>query len=63
MRKPRCFIDIRAKSAQYRNIEERLKDFNEVEVLLSDDEIREQASPRCMDCGVPFCHGLSISAK
>jgi glutamate synthase (NADPH/NADH) small chain len=52
----RGFIDIEAKGVQYRAVEKRVKDFNEVEVLLSDDETREQAG-RCMDCGVPFCHG------
>ena len=33
---------------------ERIKDFNEFHVQLSEDKRREQAS-RCMDCGVPFC--------
>ncbi len=56
MGKPRGFLDIKRKGAKYRSVEERLKDFNEVEVLLSDDEIYQQAS-RCMDCGIPFCHG------
>lgn len=53
---PRGFIDIEAKGVRYRDVEERLKDFDEVEILLSDDEIRKQAG-RCMDCGIPFCHG------
>jgi glutamate synthase (NADPH/NADH) small chain len=39
----------------YRPVEERVNDYSEVEVRLSDDERRLQAS-RCMDCGVPFCH-------
>lgn len=33
---------------------ERIKDFNEFHVPLSDEQRREQAA-RCMDCGVPFC--------
>jgi len=33
---------------------ERIKDFNEFHVPLSDEKRKEQAS-RCMDCGVPFC--------
>lgn len=56
MGKPRGFLDIKFKGAKYRSVDERLKDFNEVEVLLTDDEIHQQAS-RCMDCGIPFCHG------
>ena len=33
---------------------ERIKDFNEFHIPLSEDKRSEQAS-RCMDCGVPFC--------
>ena len=40
----------------YRPAEERKIDFNEVERLLSAEEIRPQVE-RCLACGVPFCHG------
>ncbi|MFA7186472.1 MAG: glutamate synthase subunit beta, partial [Victivallales bacterium] len=40
----------------YRPIDERKKDFREVERKLTDAEIIEQAS-RCTECGIPFCHG------
>ena len=33
---------------------ERIKNFNEFHVSLSDDKRKKQAS-RCMDCGVPYC--------
>ncbi|WP_294751578.1 glutamate synthase subunit beta [uncultured Ruminococcus sp.] len=33
---------------------ERIKNFNEFHIPLSEEHRREQAS-RCMDCGVPFC--------
>ncbi len=33
---------------------ERINDFNEFHIPLSDEKRKEQAS-RCMDCGVPFC--------
>ena len=56
MGNPRGFLDIDYKGPVYRDVEERIKDYNEVEVLLSDKEVREQAA-RCMDCGIPFCHG------
>lgn len=42
----------------YRDIQERLRDFDEVEHSLSDEEILLQAS-RCMTCGTPFCHGYA----
>jgi glutamate synthase (NADPH/NADH) small chain len=52
---PKGFLTIRRKVSGYRPVEERINDYSEVEVQLSDDERRLQAS-RCMDCGVPFCH-------
>ncbi len=56
MGKPRGFIEIPRKEPGYRPKEERVRDFNEVEKRFSDEELREQ-SARCMDCGIPFCHG------
>jgi glutamate synthase (NADPH) small chain len=56
MSNPRGFIEIEHKAPSYRDVEERIKDFQEVELKLSENEIAEQAL-RCMDCGVPFCHG------
>ena len=40
----------------YRLPAQRLRDHAEVERPLTPDELREQAL-RCMDCGIPFCHG------
>jgi glutamate synthase (NADPH/NADH) small chain len=48
-------LKIKRKISGYRPVEERINDYSEVEIRLSDDERQEQAS-RCMDCGVPFCH-------
>ena len=56
MGNPRGFLDIERKEAVYRPKSERIKDFNEVELCLSRDDIISQAT-RCMDCGIPFCHG------
>jgi glutamate synthase (NADPH/NADH) small chain len=39
----------------YRPMEERKGDWREVELMLSDEELKEQTS-RCMNCGQPFCH-------
>ncbi len=36
-------------------IEERLKDYHEFTLDLSNTTLREQGG-RCMDCGIPFCH-------
>jgi len=40
----------------YRPVEERIADREEVERLLSEEEMRPQAA-RCNGCGIPFCHG------
>ena len=53
---PQGFLKVKRQDPGYRPVDERLKDYKEVEKDLSDAEIKEQAS-RCMDCGVPFCHG------
>ena len=41
----------------YRMESSRIEDFLDVERKLQSDELQEQSS-RCMDCGIPFCHGL-----
>ena len=40
----------------YRPVDQRRRDFDEVERALSFDELIGQAG-RCMNCGIPFCHG------
>lgn len=49
---------IARKEPGYRPVAERLKDYEEVEQLLTENEAVEQAA-RCMDCGTPFCHGYA----
>ncbi|OGV52602.1 MAG: glutamate synthase [Lentisphaerae bacterium GWF2_52_8] len=56
MGKPKGFIEIPRREPGYRPVEERIRDFDEVELRLNEEELRKQAA-RCMDCGVPFCHG------
>ncbi len=50
------FMKYKRQSAGYRPIEERVYDFKELELPLTPEQIKEQAA-RCMDCGIPFCHG------
>lgn len=40
----------------HRPVAERVLDFSETDLPLTPDQIRRQAA-RCMDCGIPFCHG------
>ncbi len=49
-------MEVPRRDAGYRRPEERLKDFSAVELRPGENHVREQAM-RCMDCGVPFCHG------
>jgi len=56
MAEMRGFLKHNRRDVGYRPIEERIHDFKELELPLTPDEIRNQAA-RCMDCGIPFCHG------
>ncbi|MDR0430388.1 MAG: glutamate synthase subunit beta [Tannerellaceae bacterium] len=55
MGNPRAFLTIHRQEAGYRPVQDRLRDFSEVEQTLNSSDRRTQAS-RCMDCGIPFCH-------
>jgi len=56
MGNPRGFLEIKREDPGYRPVKERVGDYDEVERRLTPEEIERQAA-RCMDCGVPFCHG------
>jgi glutamate synthase (NADPH/NADH) small chain len=55
MAKAKGFLEFQREPVPYRPIEERVKDYNEIEIPLSPEAIKQQAA-RCSDCGVPFCH-------
>lgn len=55
MGNPKAFLTIPRKEAGYRPLNDRIKDYGEVEQTLNPEDRRLQAS-RCMECGVPFCH-------
>ncbi|MHC4150466.1 MAG: glutamate synthase subunit beta [Planctomycetota bacterium] len=52
----RGFLKHKRQQVGYRPVKERIHDFKELELSLSPDQIKDQAA-RCMDCGIPFCHG------
>lgn len=56
MGKQRGFLEFDRMEPGFRDVNVRLKDFDPVELRLFDSEINTQAA-RCMDCGMPFCHG------
>ena len=62
MAEPKAFLKYKRQAVGHRPIEERIKDFAELDLPLTPDEIHQQAA-RCMDCGIPFCHGLGCPLK
>ncbi|MBW8041422.1 MAG: glutamate synthase subunit beta [Planctomycetes bacterium] len=57
MGEPKAFVKYKRREVAHRPIEKRTHDFNELDLPLTPDEIYQQAA-RCMDCGIPFCHGI-----
>ena len=50
------FLEFDRQEPGYRPKEERIRDFRAVEKRLSEKDLHNQAG-RCMNCGIPFCHG------
>jgi len=55
MGKPTGFLEHRREPTPHRPVEERLRDWHEVQRDFSEEQARRQGA-RCMDCGVPFCN-------
>lgn len=55
MGKPTGFMEYLREMPLDRAARERLRDWHEFHIQLSEANLREQGA-RCMDCGVPFCH-------
>lgn len=56
MGKVDAFLNIPRRTAELEEVEERLGHYRDFHISLSEEGLKEQAS-RCLDCGVPFCHG------
>jgi glutamate synthase (NADPH) small chain len=52
------FLEFERHDRRYEPVEERIKHWREFVLPLPESELRDQAA-RCMDCGVPYCHGTS----
>jgi glutamate synthase (NADPH/NADH) small chain len=61
MGKPTGFLEIERSDRKYEPVEKRTKDFKEFVVPLSEKDTRDQAA-RCMNCGIPYCHGTGSVA-
>ncbi|WP_127521974.1 glutamate synthase subunit beta [Mesorhizobium sp. Z1-4] len=50
------FLEIDRQVHKYQPAADRIRHFREFTLPMSDSEVEKQAA-RCMDCGIPFCHG------
>jgi len=56
------FLKYKRQDVGHRPVQQRIKDFEEMDLPLTPDQLRQQAA-RCMDCGIPFCHGVGCPLK
>ena len=56
MAKPTGFMEYERAEPPHRSVAQRVQDYFEIVLPLSEEAIGRQAA-RCMDCGIPFCHG------
>jgi glutamate synthase (NADPH/NADH) small chain len=50
------FLEIEREEPRYQPASDRIRHFGEFTIPMSEPRIVDQAA-RCMDCGIPFCHG------
>lgn len=55
MGKPTGFMEIPRRERRYEPVDQRVRNYREFVVDLSNAELRDQGA-RCMDCGIPYCH-------
>ena len=52
------FLEFERDDRDYQPVEQRIRHWGEFVLPLPEKGIREQAA-RCMNCGVPYCHGTN----
>ena len=57
MLEPKGFLKVQRQDVKRRPVQQRIHDFEELELPLTPEDIRRQTA-RCMNCGIPFCHGF-----
>jgi len=55
------FLEFDRNDRDYAPVEERITNWREFVLPLPEKELRDQAA-RCMDCGIPYCHGTGSVA-
>ncbi|HEY7302092.1 MAG TPA: glutamate synthase subunit beta [Xanthobacteraceae bacterium] len=53
------FLEYEREDRDYQPVAERIKHWREFVLPLPEEETRKQAA-RCMDCGIPYCHGTNM---
>jgi glutamate synthase (NADPH) small chain len=53
------FLEFERDDRDYQPVAERVKHYHEFVLPLPEQEVRKQAA-RCMDCGIPYCHGTNV---
>ncbi len=56
------FLKYKRQDVRHRPVQQRIMDFEELDLPLTPDQLRQQTA-RCMDCGIPFCHGVGCPLK
>jgi NAD(P)H-dependent glutamate synthase small subunit len=56
------FLKYKRQDVGHRPVEQRVRDFGELDLPLTPDQIHQQTA-RCMDCGIPFCHATGCPVK
>jgi glutamate synthase (NADPH/NADH) small chain len=54
------FLEYERNDRHYQPVEERVRHWHEFMLPMPEKELREQAA-RCMNCGVPYCHGTNLA--
>ena len=62
MGKPTGFMEFKRETPTRRPVKLRLLDWKEVYDEFPEDKLRSQGA-RCMDCGIPFCHGHAVNGN
>ncbi len=62
MANPTGFLEYRRQDVAHRPVDQRIQDFQEVEISHSEEVLISQAT-RCMDCGIPFCHTIGCPLR
>jgi glutamate synthase (NADPH) small chain len=51
------FLDFKRRDFDYKEVEERINNYDEFLIMQNETEMKKQAG-RCMECETPFCHAL-----